>query len=254
VAGKKWITHSSSVMMRSDILRQTGAFDNPHCKDTIDINLLNRLASRSGVVVIPKVLCEVRFHASQETQMRYQAETRLNTLAVLAERMDAVAYLLQSSRAAAAPYRSWLAERLLDLNLRRSYETHQLLPALNYGWQDQLDTARRDIRLLIPAGESFILVDGNEWGSEIAADGRRSIPFLERDGQYWGQPPDDATAILEVERLRKAGAKFIVFGWPAFWWLDYYGGLRDHLSSNYDRVARNSRMIVFDLRSRKAPS
>jgi GT2 family glycosyltransferase len=249
VAGKNWITHSSSVMMRSEALRYTGAFDNPHYKFTIDINLLNRLASRSDVVVIPKILCEVRFHPSQETQAHYDARAPLNTLAVLAERMDAIAYLMQSPRAAEGTYRSWLADRLLDLSLRRSYETQQLVPALNYRWHEQLETAQRDLQLLLPAGESFILVDEDQWGSDVITEGRRPLPFLERDGQYWGPPPDDAAAILEVERMRKEGANFMVFGWPALWWLDYYGGLRDHLTSNYERVAWNSRMVVFDLRA-----
>jgi glycosyltransferase involved in cell wall biosynthesis len=252
VAGKSWLIHASSVMIRSETLRNAGKFDNPHYKYTIDINLFNRLASCSDVVVIPKILCEVRFHCSQETLMHYDAEAHLDPVAVLAERMDAIAYLLQSPRAAHGAYRNWLAERLLDLGLRRSLETQHLIPALNYSWSEQLETARRDLQLLLPAGESFILVDEDQWRSEVIAEGRRPLPFLERGGQYWGPPPDDATAILEVERMRTEGANFMVFGWPAFWWLDCYGGLRDHLSSNYHRVARNSRMVVFDLRSPKA--
>jgi hypothetical protein len=140
---------------------------------------------------------------------------------------------------------------LLDLSLSRSHLTQGLIPALNYGWADQLETAWRDLQLLIPAGESFVLVDGNQWDPEVTNDGRRPIPFTERDGQYWGPPPDDETAIQEVERQRNGGAGFIVFGWPAFWWLDYFGGLRDHLAARYNRVARNSRIVVYDLKSSK---
>ena len=72
------------------------------------------------------------------------------------------------------------------------------------------------------------------------------VSFLEHDGHYRGAPTDDATAISEFERLRRSGASFIVFGWPAFWWLDHYQGFSRHLRSNFHCVLRNER--VTDLR------
>ncbi len=111
----------------------------------------------------------------------------------------------------------------------------------------RLQLATRDISELIPCGDTFILVDQNQFGKEVAA-GYHVIPFLERDGQYWGLPPDNKTAIQELERLRESGAKFIVFAWPAFWWLDYYLGFNEHLRANYRCVLENDRLIVFDLR------
>jgi hypothetical protein len=107
--------------------------------------------------------------------------------------------------------------------------------------------AAEEIARVIPASDSFILVDQNQWGFQLVTD-RCRIPFLERDGQYWGLPPDDQTAIRELERLRGTGANFIVFGWPAFWWLDYYSGLGKYLSAKFRCALRNSRLIVFDLR------
>ena len=107
--------------------------------------------------------------------------------------------------------------------------------------------SREEIAALIPPGDALILVDQAEFGSEIAA-GRRPIPFLERGGEYWGPPPDDATAIQEFERLRKSGASFIVFGWPAFWWFGYYPGFHHHLRSTFRCVMENERVVVFDLR------
>jgi hypothetical protein len=35
--------------------------------------------------------------------------------------------------------------------------------------------------------------------------------------------------------------------WPAFWWFDFYHGLRDHLFAKFRCVLRNSRLIAFDL-------
>jgi hypothetical protein len=77
------------------------------------------------------------------------------------------------------------------------------------------------------------------------------VPFLERNGQFYGPPSDDATAISELERLRVAGASFIAFAWPAFWWLDYYSGLHQHLRSNFRCVLENDRVVLFDLRSKR---
>ncbi len=114
-------------------------------------------------------------------------------------------------------------------------------------WMYPLNLTTQDIAALIPQEDTFILVDQEEYGGDISA-GRHTIPFLERDGQYWGPPPDDATAIRELERLRRSGATFIVFAWPAFWWLDYYCGLHRHLRSEFRCILENDRLVVFDLR------
>lgn len=115
-------------------------------------------------------------------------------------------------------------------------------------WLDNLRRAEEEIESLVPPGTTFIFVDDSKWGREPAAPGRRPIPFLEKDGTYWGPPADDAVGIAELERLRQRGANFVVFAWPAFWWLDHYAELRRHLESNYRRIWRNERLYVFDLR------
>lgn len=116
-------------------------------------------------------------------------------------------------------------------------------------WAHQLSTSTQEILQLVPEGEAFILADGDSWGTDDDLGGRHRIPFLERDGQYGGSPPDDETAIRELERLRRSGASLMIFAWPAFWWLDYYSGLRDHLRSKFCCVLENDRLVAFDLRS-----
>jgi hypothetical protein len=118
-----------------------------------------------------------------------------------------------------------------------------------FEYRARLAAVTQEIAALVPAGDALILVDDVRWdANEVAAD-RRAIPFLERDGQYWGPAADDETAIREFERLRKSGAGFMVFGWPAFWWLDHYCGLREHLRSHFPCVLENDRLVAFDLRS-----
>lgn len=113
----------------------------------------------------------------------------------------------------------------------------------------RLRLASQELSALIPEGETFILVDQDQWWMGLVVDDRHRIPFLEREGQYWGPPPDDDTAIREFERLRQSGASFIVFIWPAFWWLEYYSGLHRYLCSRFRCVLNNARLVVFDLRS-----
>jgi hypothetical protein len=112
-------------------------------------------------------------------------------------------------------------------------------------WCNRLERAIREIAEQVPPGHNFILVDQDEWGMSEARN--PPVPFLERDGKYWGRPPDDETAIRELERLRGAGASFIVFGWPAFWWLDDYQVFDDYLRSHYLCVLENERLVVFNL-------
>ena len=115
-------------------------------------------------------------------------------------------------------------------------------------WMHLLMQAAQEVAQIVPAGETFILVDEQGFGSDFAR-GRRPVPFLERGGEYWGAPSDSETAISELERLRvEAGARFIVFGWPAFWWLEHYAGLHAHLRSNFRRALENERLVIFDLR------
>jgi hypothetical protein len=108
--------------------------------------------------------------------------------------------------------------------------------------------AAQELAALIPPGHTIILVDEEEFGAKVGA-GQRRIPFMERNGQFWGAPPDDDTAIREFERLREGGAVFMIFGWPAFWWLDYYSGLHEYLRARFPCVLRNERLVVFDLRT-----
>jgi hypothetical protein len=115
-------------------------------------------------------------------------------------------------------------------------------------WKYLVKLATDELKATIPPGGKFVLVDQDEWGTSANLDGRWRVPFLEREGEYWGTPSDDATAVQEFERLRREGADFMVFGWPAFWWLDYYSGLHSHLRTSFDCVLENERLIVFDLR------
>jgi hypothetical protein len=62
-----------------------------------------------------------------------------------------------------------------------------------------------------------------------------------------GASSQPAAAFFRVSDVL-AGAGFIVFAWPAFWWLDHYAGLHRHLRAHFRCVLENDRLVVFDLR------
>jgi glycosyltransferase involved in cell wall biosynthesis len=115
-------------------------------------------------------------------------------------------------------------------------------------WTLRVGRAARDLKSLIPTSVTCILLDDGAFGDGMAAN-LNVRAFPEEGGEYAGPPPDDETAVSELERMREDGAAFLAFGWPCFWWLTYYRGFADHLNKNFCRVLENSRLVVFDLRS-----
>jgi hypothetical protein len=120
----------------------------------------------------------------------------------------------------------------------------------NWKAQYVLDLAAQDLAEIIALDQAVIIV-GEELRQRISV-GRRTMPFLELRGEYWGKPSDDETAIRELERLRGSGSDFIAFAWTAFWWLDQYPGFARHLESRYRKSVSNDRLVLVDLRSGQA--
>jgi glycosyltransferase involved in cell wall biosynthesis len=122
----------------------------------------------------------------------------------------------------------------------------------NYLWPTRLLQAKADIESVLPASSSYLLIDENEWGTGEPVEGCHAIRFLERDGEYWGPPRDDATAIAELERHRQSGATFIIFWWTCFWWLEHYQAFKQHLYSQFPCLLSNDCLIMFELVSSKS--
>jgi glycosyltransferase involved in cell wall biosynthesis len=244
VAGMNWAIHISSALVRLDAVRRIGWIDPRHSIHTIDFNLFFRLATVGSVLVLDEPLVRVRYHEAQDHRGRAEA---LNALPMLAERTDAIAHLLATPRGADGEYRAWLAERLLRLGSQRSAMTGDFVPGLVPEWTQRLDQSRAEIESVVPPDARIVQVDDGSLASD--ALGRSSVPMTERDGVYWGPPRDAQHAIEELERLRAAGASFLVVAWTAMWWLDSYRGFGEYLASRYRRVSRSSAAEVYDLRA-----
>jgi hypothetical protein len=114
-------------------------------------------------------------------------------------------------------------------------------------WQQRVYLSARELEAVIPPATRFILVDEDNWGTGGLLGGRPAFSFPERNGWFAGPPADTAAALAELERLAAAGARFIAFAWQAFWWLEHYAGLREHLRSHFRCVLENDRLVVFEL-------
>jgi hypothetical protein len=116
-------------------------------------------------------------------------------------------------------------------------------------WYHRLRQALLEIERIVPAGDRFLLADGDEWGLPEALGSRHRIPFPELDGLYWGPPANDEAAIRELERLRReARPGLLIFGWPTFWWLDHYTEFARYLDQRYGRQHASDLVRAFDLR------
>ncbi len=116
-------------------------------------------------------------------------------------------------------------------------------------WFHRLRLAVQDLAALVPEDAAIALVDEEKWQAGERLAGRRRLPFPERGGVYWGPPRNDATAIREIKRSQRSGAGFIVFAWPAFWWLEYYSEFHSYLRKRFRCVLENDNLLAFSLRS-----
>jgi len=114
------------------------------------------------------------------------------------------------------------------------------------GWHHVYEVTQ-EIAKLVPPHDAFILVDEGRLDAAPLVAPRRCIPFLEKDGHYWGKPADDEAAIREVMRLRLSGANFLIFVSSTFWWLEYYPRLKRYLDSNFRCALEDDRLLAFDL-------
>jgi glycosyltransferase involved in cell wall biosynthesis len=118
----------------------------------------------------------------------------------------------------------------------------------NYLWPTRWLRAVSEIEALVSLGDSYLLVNNNEWEGSESVQGRRAIPFLERGGEYWGPPSDDDVAIAQLDRIEaESGISHIVFWWTAYWWLEYYAKFRDWLRSKHKCVLESDALIVFEV-------
>ena len=117
-----------------------------------------------------------------------------------------------------------------------------------YGWLARTDAAVAEAEAVVPRGSSYVIVDDDEWGASTGGGllaERTHVPFLVRDGLYWGPPADDEAAVAALEETRRAGAEHVVFPWFSLWWLDHYRGFADTLRVGFPNETRREHLVSF---------
>jgi hypothetical protein len=93
--------------------------------------------------------------------------------------------------------------------------------------------------LVVSRGDEALLPPG------LAADHFPQAPGGGYAGYY---PADGGAAIAHLEQCRGEGAEFLLLPSTAFWWLDYYGGLLQHLMGRGRVLHHDGHCVIFDLR------
>jgi SAM-dependent methyltransferase len=137
-------------------------------------------------------------------------------------------------------------------------EPTEILPLVhpqNYArqlWTQKVLSACLDLTKVVPVGSRLLLVDDDLCGHLNLGDLFIS-PFTEKNGHYGGPPADDEAALSELSRQMAAGADYIVFAWPAFWYLEHYSELARCLSSYHTLAFKNENIIVYRLNALATP-
>lgn len=113
-------------------------------------------------------------------------------------------------------------------------------------WAMLSNRFREEVAAALPPGSSFALIDDTTLGMDELA-GRRAIPFLERDGEYYGAPDEGEEAVTELIRQTEGGVRHVAVAWPSFWWLEEYPELAEHLDADWRRILETDVAIVFEL-------
>jgi len=114
-------------------------------------------------------------------------------------------------------------------------------------WDRTLRTTAETVRRVVPRDAVLASVDKHD-PTLLSLSGRRGRHFPDSRLLPGGYPSDDATAIAPLRELQRRGVSHIVFPQTAFWWLDHYGGLAQHLEGRCRPLWKDETCRIYDLR------
>jgi hypothetical protein len=109
-------------------------------------------------------------------------------------------------------------------------------------------------RAIVPEGSRVLVISKGE--DKLIDIQERTAWHFPRDGsgQFAGFNPESSAAAIEhLVSLRTEGAEYLVIPQFSMWWLEYYEGFRNHLSSCYRVVWHGEECAIYDLRTKVEP-
>jgi hypothetical protein len=124
-----------------------------------------------------------------------------------------------------------------------SYFSFSYIKPLYDPWGMQSFKAGTELNRIAPPYSLAAVADGGD-PTCLYYSRRKGWHFLD---DFGSTPANSQQAITVLEKLRKQGAKYLVFPRYTFWWLDYFKDFRSHVDSRYRPVRRTNEYVIFDL-------
>jgi GT2 family glycosyltransferase len=122
----------------------------------------------------------------------------------------------------------------------RHWEPYERRP--NPRYEREAEWLREAVDAAVPArAEVLVISRGDDSLLELNGHRARHFPQGEDGGWAGHHPAHSEEAIEHLEALRQRGARYLVVPQTYRWWLDHYGGLRQHLESRYRALLEDER-------------
>jgi len=147
--------------------------------------------------------------------------------------------------------RALLGQLHRELHGSRFADRIRKLSVPDPAWEQSVRDVARVVRHSVPSGARVAVVDKHD-PTLLHLCGRKGWHFPDLQILPGGYPRDSAAAVEHLESLRRRGARYIVFPSHAYWWLDHYQGLADHLETAYAPIWRDDSCRIYALAGREA--
>ncbi len=123
-----------------------------------------------------------------------------------------------------------------------------LEPSRELGYRKLVTKIRHAAGDSLPAQANVVVISRGD-DELLELNGTRAGHFpQDEDGTYAGYHPSDGTAAVEhLEQLRERGAEFLLVPSTAFWWLERYPELAEHLDSHATLVTNGDACRIYRL-------
>ena len=151
---------------------------------------------------------------------------------------------------------SWARQRRADLkkDLSRSSEHLPLIGKFiqnmrhkqgRVKWEQAEKTMAQELKRIVPKGEKLILIDEGRLKPELF-NNWDTVPFLEKEGEYWGLPAGDEEFIQELNRQRSNGVRYLVLVNTSFWVPDHYQAWASYQPKHLQERFQSAYVQVFE--------